>query len=54
MKKRKCDFCLKDIEGKYHKLCLVEYMDKRMTMNHSGDMCLSCYEEVKNHVSRQG
>ena len=52
MKRRFCDFCKREIPGDYHKLALVEHKDKKIVMNHSGDMCIQCYDNSRMECKR--
>jgi len=47
MKKRYCDFCEKEIPtgNDYYRCCLQKHIDKRQQLIHTGDVCLSCWEQ---------
>ena len=52
MKQRFCDFCKREILNDYHKLTKVEHIDKKIVMNHSGDMCIQCYDNSMMECKR--
>lgn len=54
MKQRLCDSCGKAIDGKYIKCCESLIEDGKYKLNHVGDLCLNCWNNVsknkKGHI----
>ena len=47
MKIRLCDRCKEKITGVYIKCCRSEIENKKQILIHIGDLCISCWENIK-------